>query len=161
MKKGKVSMRYYMIQTHPLFLNSIEITGWREEINKDCLCLNEFYKVPERSAFPVKIGEGIPFPDIITIPFLMVSELVYKVIKMYGDMIYTRDVILMDSVHDIYMRYYLVVFDNTEDRGAPIPERNIFYKNINGTKRLLVSLDFAESILRRGAIGIELCKFEF
>ena len=100
-------MRYYIIKTQTLFLKSMRIFDWREKINPDWLCLSELYRIPKRIVLPVEIKEYIPYPDMITEPVLMVSELVYKVIKMYGEMVYTRDVILTDHKSCENKRYYL------------------------------------------------------
>ena len=153
-------MRYYIIKTQTLFLKSMWIFDWREKINPDWLCLSELYRIPKRIVLPVEIKEYIPYPDMITEPVLMVSELVYKVIKMYGEMVYTRDVILTDHKSCENKRYYLVVFENTENKQWPIQECNIFFRNLNGIRTLFASIDLVESILRRGAVGLHLDKID-
>lgn len=153
-------MQYFTMQTQKLFLESLNIIGWQEKINKDWICLDELHRIPKRILLPVGKRDTVPFPDIISSPFLMVTDLIYGVIKMYGDLVYTRDVILMDYKNHIHKRYYLLVFNNIEGSGSAIWDYNIFYKNINKVRKIVVRLDFAESILRRGATGIWLEKID-
>lgn len=154
-------MKYFTLQTQQLFLDSLQIKEWSRQINTQWLCVDELYRVPKRMVFPVSLREFMPLPDIITFPFLMITDLVYQVVKMYGDMAFTRDIVLMDYKNDMQTRYYLLVFDDLAAKKIPIAERNIFYADIAGTRKLVVSLDFAESILRRGIVGITLEEISF
>lgn len=86
-------MKYFIVQTHKAIEDSLEINGWQEKIHKNFLNPEELYKIPKRIVLKVSIRRFIPFPDLVFFPFLMVTERVYEVIKMYGEITYSRDII--------------------------------------------------------------------
>jgi hypothetical protein len=154
-------VKYFIVQTHKAIEDSLEINGWQEKIHKNFLNPEELYKIPKRIVLKVSIRRFIPFPDLVFFPFLMVTERVYEVIKMYGEITYSRDIILMNSDEQLYKHYYLLVLDNQSREERLYSERNIFWTEVKGKKKLVMSFDLVESILSRGAIGICLSNAEW
>lgn len=67
----------------------------------------------------------------------------------------------MNSDEQLYKHYYLLVLDNQSREERLYSERNIFWTEVKGKKKLVMSFDLVESILSRGAIGICLSNAEW
>ncbi len=149
-------MRYFIVQTQPSFDGRVEITGWKDKINRKWLNPEQLYRIPDKIVLSVTTGEYLPLPDFIVTPFLLGACSVHHVIRLYGDTVYTRNVILIDHERNMVKQYYLLVPERLEEGGAPLRERNFFWMDAGGERKTVVSLAFAESILRRGVTGISL-----
>ncbi len=117
----------------------------------------EFVKLPKTLMLTVEMGGFAIFPDIFTYPYPMVSEMVKEVMSMYRVDPFFRKVILSDVDSDQYRNYYLIYIDEREE--------SLFSDfQFGWTKErkvcCTISLDFAESILRRNALGIKLSEIE-
>lgn len=145
----------------------------------DCklICKEEFHKIPKRQVLSMTMKDTTLFPELITVPYFLVSEKMMSVIQMYGDMIRKRDLMLIDSAVKIVKRYFVVLFEkltcdtienkdngarvlHLKNEGRPLRERNIFETELEGKREIIINLDFAESILRRDAFGIDLEEIE-
>jgi len=100
----------------------------------------------------------------------------YKLFYMYGDICYYRQVFLLDAGSGNSESYYLPVLDESkqiqlydkefeagtcirrlpEEEFAITVNKNIFWIRDSLTRHTIISMDFAESLLRRGVTGIEL-----
>lgn len=149
-------MRYFILRQHPFFSERFRLNDWQDKINPKWLCFQNFYKTPRRSVFTATMGENVPFPDIVTAPFLLLSNLIINVAELYGDPVYRRDIIIINEQDQQSRQYHLTMLETAEQGRILWRESNLFCMNINNQKEILVSQDFAESILRRGAVGVEL-----
>lgn len=109
-----------------------------------------FYKLPDTVAFSVQMGEFTPFPDIILSPCPLVSEMVMKVMQMYRVEFFYRRAILVERKSLESEPYYLLDLEQEAERLY----RDFVLKELDDSVQCFLSLDFAESILRRGAKGI-------
>lgn len=71
-------VRYFILRQHPFFSERFRLNDWQDKINPKWLCFQNFYKTPRRSVFTATMGENVPFPDIVTTPFLLLSNF-YKI----------------------------------------------------------------------------------
>lgn len=147
-------MKYFVMREHWDFINRFHLSGWENQINPQWVCFEELHRIPQRNDLSVKEENGCPLPDIITAPFLLVSEMVYQVLKMYGEEPYYRDVVIVNEGNQRHSHYYLLLLRSGEEDKNIIEYGSMFYKNVAGKQEIIVNLDFAESILRRGAVGI-------
>jgi len=103
----------------------------------------------------------------------LVSSMVKDTIRLYGDEVVFKEIILLDSKNELEQVYYLPVMqENCEiellhimrndhmDFHKNIPQwidgRNIFWIKQKGERHTIINLDLAESLLRRNAVGIQL-----
>lgn len=149
-------MRYFIMRQHPFFSERFRLNEWQEKINPKWLCFQDFYKTPRRCVLTASIGENVPFPDIVTAPFLLLSNLMMDVVKIYSEPIYKRDVIIINEQNLESKQYYLSMLESVGQGRILWEDSNLFYIDIENHKEIVVSQDFAESILRRGTIGIDL-----
>lgn len=143
--------------------------------------LKTYPKLPERLVLFVEPSEKNIFTDIILSPFLLVSPSVLDVVKMYKDVCFYREVILIDQLQRKSQLYFLPVFDETSvlrivekeyENGRCIskpPEqyreraavsKNIFCVVDSLKRHTVISIEMAESLIRRGIFGLGLKEVE-
>ena len=143
--------------------------------------LKTYPKLPERLVLFVEPSDKNIFTDIILSPFLLVSPAVLEVIKMYKDICFYREVILIDQLQRKSQLYFLPVFDETSvlravekeyENGMCIskpPEqygervavsKNIFCVIDSSKRHTVISMELAESLIRRGIFGLGLKEVE-
>lgn len=170
-------MKYFELTGHPRYKFTPRLVNWYNEFDVRDIRIDRFYKLPERHLLTVESSDKMKFSDAIFFPFLLVSQMVKNVIKMYGDAAYFREIMLLDPRLGKSQLYYLPVFEETSelqfvyktfDRGnvkIESPEnscnivtldRNIFWINGHKKRHTIISLDLAESLLRREASGVDL-----
>lgn len=112
----------------------------------------EFYKFPDRMVIPVETQENTRLPELFLKPLPMVSEMMMEVMRFYQAEPFFRRVSLTDRNRKESGKYFLIHMKE--------PEAVLFHdfeiKREEHTLCCYVSLDFAESILQRGAYGIRL-----
>lgn len=161
-------MKYFIIRPDKDMVKRINVVKWRAVINDRWINHHDFHLLPPRSLLEMVTMEHPVLPEIITSPFILISEMFHSVMKMYGDPFLEKDVILIDHKKNIMKRYFLVLFDIFEGRIMPdngleitcpnhlLTEKNVFSVLMNGRVETIISLDVAESLLQRDALGIEL-----
>ena len=153
-------VRYFIMRQNTFFSERFRLNEWQEKINPKWLCFQDFYKTPRRCILTASIGENVPFPDIVIAPFLLLSNLMMDVVKLYGEPVYKRDVIIISEHNKQSKQYYLTMLETAGKGRILLEESNLFCMDIKNQKEIVVSQDFAESILRRGAVGIDLEEIE-
>lgn len=148
------------MRQNTFFSERFRLNEWQEKINPKWLCFQDFYKTPRRCILTASIGENVPFPDIVIAPFLLLSNLMMDVVKLYGEPVYKRDVIIISEHNQQSKQYYLTMLETAGKGRILLEESNLFCMDIKNQKEIVVSQDFAESILRRGAVGIDLEEIE-
>ncbi|MDR7810503.1 MAG: hypothetical protein RIN62_01405 [Lacrimispora sp.] len=172
-------MKYFILKPDEKFFDGPILRNQRNTFNHRWICKEHFYKLPKRNIISVTTTKDTIFPAIITSPYLLVSEVFRTVIEMFGDMVLAKDVVLVDSEKGCIKQYFMVVLEElageivTEknagglrktiiirSEGIPLKERNIFMMELDRCRDIVISLDFAESILRRKVQGICLEEIE-
>ena len=153
-------VRYFIMRQNTFFSERFRLNEWQEKINPKWLCFQDFYKTPRRCILTASIGENVPFPDIVIAPFLLLSNLMMDVVKLYGEPVYKRDVIIISEHNQQSKQYYLTMLETAGKGRILLEESNLFCMDIKNQMEIVVSQDFAESILRRGAVGIDLEEIE-
>lgn len=131
-----------------------------------------YHKLQNRQIYNIEPSQETVFTDIVSIPFLLVSQMVKDTIKMYGDRVVFKETILVDSKNQREQVYYLPIMEENPDIGMAditgdkkrdykdipqwVNERNIFWIRQRGEQHTIISLDLAESLLRRNAVGLAL-----
>ncbi len=169
-------MKYFEIVKKPKFKTTPNLKNWYGRFDVRDIKVDTFYQLPEQQLFVVDMTEKQVFTDFILVPFVLISQTVKDLVKMYGDVCFCREMILLDSNSGSSMKYYLPVFDETnriqihykefedgrliskltEEKQTLSLNKNIFWINDSLTRHTIISMDFAESLLRREATGIEL-----
>ncbi len=156
------------------------VISWRDRMDYHAVLHRELGRLPRRSLLYIEPNAETLFADILTVPFFMVSDLVWEVMGMYGLNRLSRQVILLDGVNGSAESYRMpqreehgclqeasvrnrnngalerIVLDRTQQEALPALFR------LAGEERdyVIGRLDLVESILRRGARGIRLEELE-
>ncbi len=174
-------MKYFEIQDSPELKYAPKLKDWYGKFDVRDIRIDVFPKLPEMQLFIIEPSENTIFTDIVLFPFLLVSPMVQEVIKMYQERCFFRTVILLDQLNKESRQYYLPVLDETSDiqlqriqyrDGMATPEipdiqaekvnpdRNLFWVRDLKKRHIILSLDMAESLIRRGITGLGLCEVQ-
>ena len=164
-------MKYFELQEAPELKYAPQLENWYGKFDVRDIKLEGFPRLPDRQLFTIKPSDRTIFTDIIQFPFLLLSLKVTEVIKMYRERCFCRDVILLDQISGKSELYQLPVFDETDK--LSIRERqdgtknetveldkHIFWVRDSLKRHTVISLDLAESLLRREVTGLGLKEIE-
>lgn len=157
-------MKFFELQEAPELKYAPNLENWYGKFDVRDISLENYYKLPERQLFTLKPSQKIIFTDIILFPFLLVSPKVAEVIRMYRERCFCRDVILLDQISGRSELYYLPVFDETDKllirdskvltENEEVQSKKIFWVKDACKRRTILSLDLAESLLKREVTGL-------
>ena len=173
-------MKYFILDKDPLYTSSPHILGGFEKIRIRDITLKRCGNIPAQTMLDIQGRADTVFTDVITNPFFMISEKMYKITKKYDKNIIGKQVVLMDSVNKKAELYYLLIMphiDCVSEKSELNPSRTKFIRPVIDPLRVsksrnifwlkdfksnlpVISLDLAESILRRDARGISLTLME-
>ena len=165
-------MKYFILEQGNGYDRNPVLKEWYGKIDLHSLRLKAT-DPRQRLMFHVSATENTFYPDIMMDPVFMVSEAVRDVIAIYGRQVSFKEVFLLDPERDeghIYYIPFLPVADCLEsrkdsvgkkDREYAVDEeklwnRHIVMADMPERQCIIVSLDFAESVLRKGMTGIGL-----
>jgi len=168
-------MKYFKIQESPDLKYGPRLENWYGKFDVRNIRIEQYGKLPENMLFALEPAEKVIFTDIVLFPFLLVSQTVRNVIEMYRDTCLFRNLILLDQKNKKSQLYYLPVLDETEriqlvgktygkngrisyvenHPGKPITiNKNIFWVRDSMKRHTIISMDFAEALLRRKVTGL-------
>lgn len=172
-------MKYFELQNNPDLKYAPRIKDWYGKIDTRNITLEKYPDLPQRQLFILDSAAKIIFTDFILFPFLLVSPLVMDVIQMYKELCFYRDIILLDQVGGESKLYYLPVFNETNklrvietgDKILDNPDfglcnvkvylnKHIFWVSDSQKRHTIISLDMAESLLRRNITGLGIKEVE-
>ena len=129
-----------------------------------------YHLFPDITTLPIYEGSAIDFVDILSSPFLLVSELCFDVIKMYHPYTRSKKMVLMNK--DTNKVYHLPLIPRisclTENSKLNIDKsyiecaeleyekvkrHELFYIGDSTSNYAVIRLDMLESMLKRGARG--------
>lgn len=174
-------MKYFEIQDTSELKYAPQLKNWYGKFDVRNINIESFPQLPQRQLFIIEPSEKTVFTDIILFPFLLVSPKVLQVIKMYRECCFYRDIILLDQLSGESRIYYLPVFDEINSiqflrkqykNGEPISDndiqkvkgkeiymdRNFFWVRDSQKRHIMLSMNAAESLIRRGVTGLGLCE---
>ncbi len=167
-------MKYFEIKLDSdNYVDAPRLINWYKIQDVRLIRWETYHKLKNRLIYNIDSSEYIVSTDIISFPFLLVSPMVRETIKMYGDKVVFKETILLNVEKDFEQVYYLPVMEESEQiklsyvgknesysQKEKVPEwaveRNIFWVRKKEKRHTIISLDLAESLLRRNAIGVEL-----
>lgn len=173
--------KYFELQETPELKYAPRIGSLFGKFDIRNIRLDKYHLLPERQVFFIGPSEQGIFTDIILSPFLMISPMVLEVIRMYREVCFCREVILVNQQQRRSQLYFLPVFDETGELQAVGKEyshgtcmsrpagqqgecvtvdKNIFWIRDSFRRHTIISLDMAESLIRRDVFGLGLREVE-
>lgn len=173
-------MKYFLLSCEEKGNPVPRIVNWMTRLDYHAVQTREIGKLPPRTLLYIENNPETVFPDIINSPFLLVSEMIWDVMKKYGIKQAGKQIVLLDGVYGFAEIYYLqnlqectclhadTLFNNDGSairrlilNRAAAGRLPPFFRIAGVRKDYVVGrLDFVESILRRGAKGIKIEELE-
>ncbi|MBD5547934.1 MAG: hypothetical protein HDQ97_11130 [Lachnospiraceae bacterium] len=131
-----------------------QISSWYGKLDERKLNREHYRELPQNFLLDMKTGTDILYPDILTTPFFLVSREVMNVLRMYDEDMPFLYVILFDIDKGEDAFYFLPILAEGNDDC-----REAIYRTKSKNQwEIRIRLDLAESLLARGAEGMELRK---
>lgn len=131
-----------------------QICSWYGKLDERKLTRARYKELPESFLLDMKTGTDILYPDILTTPFFLVSREVMNVLWIYEEDMPFLHVTLFDIDKGESESYFLPILVEGND-GC----QEVIYRTKNKNQwEIRIRLDLAESLLARGAEGMELKK---
>lgn len=160
-------MRYFRLKENDLCRLPI-LSDWKK-IDVSNICQERAHLLPRREVIGIETNESTFFAGVMLSPFILFSEEVFNVIKMYKPSMNGRQIILLDSDKSFSKLYYIPIIEKVEvvkdkENGKlEIREKNLRDASIfmeNDSREPIINLDIAESLLKRKIRGIDLKSVE-
>ncbi|MFI3212233.1 MAG: hypothetical protein R3Y24_02730 [Eubacteriales bacterium] len=168
-------MRYFLIKVDPIYTSAPDVRDFNRHLDKKHLTKEEHYKIKNRFLITVEPQNKTIFTDVCVTPSFMVTGKLKSVIDLYIPKTVYKEVVLLDQKNSKVETYYLPILPQVD---CLTIESELLPNNL-GVKKIvldlekannyslfriahlindyfIVRLDMAESILRRGAIGVHL-----
>lgn len=165
-------MRYFLVKEDKRYKNRPIIRDFNSVISPKDLKEGNYSKIPKRIIMKVKPDASIEFVDIIMVPFVIVSKVIYQLLEKFEPNLQFKEIVLLDKKNGKVGEYFMPLlskcdcltkkstynFDKSEITKAVI-DRNligdkcIFKFSVGSSNLVVIRLDVAELILRRNASG--------
>ncbi len=172
-------MRYFILEQGEEYNRNPNIKGWYGKLDQHHI-KQMHARLKDKMIFEVDITEFTLFPDILDKPVLMVSADMKDIIFKYEKQVFFREVLFIDTEGTQRYTYYIPFLPRvdcfTEDACASrnkdgmkngvvnvdkMWNRHIVEAKATNEQCIVISLDLAESFLRKGLIGIGLREVKF
>lgn len=129
------------------------IVNWYGRLEVEKINRKDYQAITGPLLLEIKSGRDVIYPDIITDPVLMVSEEAMEVIKLYDPQMPFLFLVLFDESRQESKAYFCPVLKDEAGEAVYRIRRTEEYE-------IRISEELAESLLDRGAVGMELRKCE-
>lgn len=171
-------MKYYLLQTPEFFTDSIDIIDFHRAVDYRAFYDDAMYRMPSDHIYQIRHREHVVYPDILLQPLPLFSESARDTIQLFMGKLFYVHFILMDEVTRDYHHYYCPFLrrlnGKTESVSRPgktcsiriltdekMPENlSLLYMKTNDKIQVLIGLDLAESLMRKGLSDIDLLPVE-
>lgn len=156
-------MKYFRLRENEL-CTLPSLNNWRDEIDLKNICVEKKHLLPRRKIIDITTNEKTFFTGVMLNPFIMFSEEVFKIIKMYEPAMNGRQIVLLDGENNFSKLYYIPIIEKVKvaknsEGVIQVKKDDLKYLNIfldDDRVAPIINLDIAESILKRGVRGIQL-----
>lgn len=131
-----------------------EIINWFGTIDNRKLNREEYKELPKYFLLNMKTGTDILYPDILTDPAFMVSREAMEVMRMYEEDMPFIYAALFDTKNNESASYFCPILQQDNEASA------IYKVKQMDRYEIRIRLDLVESLLGRGAIGLNLARVQ-
>lgn len=147
-KEDRQAVRRYLHLTAQQGNPIPRVTGWQGILDVRKLNRHDYRSLPAHLLLKMETGVDTIYPDILIDPVLLVSEEAMEVIRLYDRTMPFLSVVLSDNAREQSVAYYCPVLEE---------EGEILYRTKRpGGSEIRICEELAESLLDRGAVGMEL-----
>lgn len=168
-------MRYFLLETDPAYHHIPNVKEWYKKIDVRKISRENEKLFSDIELLFIEESPRTIFVDVITFPFLMVSDEVHKVIHLYEPGTLFKKIVLLDRIHRKKALYYMPLFEKVECldsaselnldksvirhcvlRRSDIKDKAVFQIKGVSKQYIVARLDFVESLFRRRVKGMGL-----
>lgn len=168
-------MDYFILKQDERYKNTPRLLNVFKEINVKDINLLNAHKIEDIIVLRGSCEEGAEFLDLLDNQLFLISNELKKIIEKYDRDIIFKMIAIIDSVHQKQGNYCLPIFNEIEalsDKSElnlnktvvkkvvldkeKVKGKKIFKLKESSKTLIIVRLDVAESLLRRGFKGIKL-----
>ncbi|SFA80060.1 imm11 family protein [Clostridium frigidicarnis] len=170
-------MDYFLLKQDTRYVNVPQLIDVHKNINIKDINLSTCDNISDTVILNVKADKDSAFLDILDKPLFLMSDDLKNIIEKYDANIYFKTIPLIDLQHERQKNYCLPIFEELDalsEESEFNMDRSVIKKIVLDSKKIkgkkifkiknefktliVVRLDVAESILRRGFTGIKLEK---
>lgn len=108
-------MKYYELKLDSAnFSDAPHLINWYGIQDVRLIKWESYHKLKTRLVYSIDPSENVVFTDIISFPFLLVSPMVRDTIKMYGDLVVFKEIILLSVERNFEEVYYLPIIQESD-----------------------------------------------
>jgi len=166
-------MEYFCLQQDMDFSPNLILTGLSNVCTKDDFIPEKAFDIPDHSVvYPISKKEN-QYIDILSQQFFMVTEMVKEVFSLYVPEIKYKVFCVIDNRYKIYEYYFAPILSRVsykdmhpdpaslEITAEQIGDKPIFRIDSQYDNIVVVSLEIAESLLRREIVGAKFLPVHF
>lgn len=165
-------MRYYLMKKDPQFSRAPDVINWYGKIKVQDIKPGNYHLLPERLLLQIRANQNMDFIKILITPFFLVSEEIRECLELYEPLLGFKEIVLLDKKYKQAQEYFLPTLDEvdcltekceyhrsrshllyTQIDLNKVGDKSIFYLTGISHNYVVVRLDVAESMIRRGARG--------
>lgn len=131
-----------------------QIVNWYGKLDVRKVNRHNYKSMSEHLFLEMRTGMDVVYPDILTMPVLMVSEEAMEVIKLYVEGMPFLLIILFDEVREESKAYYCPVLEEVEE--GEMGREALYRVKHPDLYEIMLCEELIESLLDRGVTGMEL-----
>lgn len=129
-----------------------QIVNWYGKLDVRNVNRKDYRKIPAPLMLEMRTGVEVVYPDIMTFPLLLVSEEAMEVILLYDKEMPFFFVALFDTLKEESASYYCPVLPEEAAGGT----EDLYWIRRREGDEIRICEELAESLMERGAVGMEL-----
>ena len=172
-------MRYFLLEHDEKFQDVPLLKSWHAQLDVRKIKRGQSHALPHRVLLEIYPNPSTVFSDVIVKPFLLLSDMARKTVSIYESRIPYKQVVLLDYDNGLTSLYFLPILEtvyclSTKSEisrektviyhpvfeESKLPTQSIFELGGLDNSFIVIRLDLAESLLRRGMRGIVLREVE-
>lgn len=176
---GGVVLRYFIVKSDEKYTDMPRIARLPDGFNVRDVSPENALKLPKTSIALLHENEHLNFTDIVSSPFLLLSELCMGVVQFYEPSIPEKYMVLLESPHKLMRTYHIPILPKlhclsqasvlnldgsvikyAELQLSKIGDHSIFQIADVTSIYTVLRLDILESMLKRGAKGFSIVEVD-
>lgn len=176
--KGGIMKRYFLMEQDRGIRNCIGLKRFDIKGPKKVFKKEDAFRLKDTTVLYLAEDSGEIAPDFIQSPVSMVSDMAKKILYMYEESLIFKRIVMIHKEQASQLLYYHVLFeeiealapdisrypDGTEKKlqvsTQKIGDYKVFMLKDSRRKVPVISLEVAESLLRRNLTGVQLTEIE-
>lgn len=176
-------MKYFLLEENKKCVHKPVVSNWYTATKKQGIDIKKFHSIKDKVLLNLVSDKEIVVTSVLTHPLFMIHDSILNIVQKYEPNMPSKKIILLDSENGFFELYHMplltyidcmdieksvpnkaggsyekIVLDESKMQG--LNKKSIFWIMGDESKVPIISLDIAESILRRDWRGLQLTEVE-